>query len=120
MRLAFASKWHEQARERVNMKVTKYKVCIDGRVTTLELSREFVGKPSMDTLRAWMRSCVANINAPVEAVRIEDESGAIVYSFTLDQLGQWQQRTWLQKHNERVSRERKAHAAQMFTSNKKR
>lgn len=104
MRLAFGSKWHEKAKERVNVEITKYKVCIDGKVTTLELSREFVGKPGMDNLIAWMRRCVANVNAPIDAVRIEDESGATVYSFTLEQLGQWQQRTWLQKHNERVAR----------------
>lgn len=122
MRLAFGKKWHEK-RERVNVKVytTTYTVAVsDFEGGTVELRRDFVGKPNGETLQAWMRECIDAIQKPIKAVGIENELGRDVYFFSVDDLAGWQKRTWLQKHNERVRRERKERAAQMFTSNRKR
>lgn len=114
MRLAFGKKWHEQAKERVSMKVytTKYKVCIDGySPVTLELSREFVGKPSENTLSAWAMSCAANVEKTIKAVRIENELGNTVYMWTAGGIGA---STWLRQHNERVEREHQQRRASGF------
>lgn len=120
MRLAFGKKWHEQAKERVNVKVytTKYKVCIDGKSpVTLELSREFVGKPSENTLSAWAMSCVAQVEKTIKAVRIENKLGRTVYMWTSDGIGASK---WLRQHNERVEREHAKRIASDFTNNRKR
>lgn len=114
MRLAFGSKWHEQAKERVSMKVytTKYKVCIDSKSpVTLELSREFVGKPSNDNLTAWAMSCVAQTTNTVKAVRIENELGKVELMWTSDGIGASK---WLRQHNERVEREHQQRKASSF------
>lgn len=119
MRLAFAKKWHEQAKERVSMKVhtTRYKVCIDGySPVTLELSREFVGEPHENTLAAWAMSCVAKVETAVKAVRIENETGSTVRMWT---SGGICASTWLKQHNERVAREYANRVASDFTSNKR-
>lgn len=127
MRLAFtkkwqekSKKWHEHDKERISMRVytTAYTVVIsDFEGGTVELRRDFVGKPNEETLKKWMRECVDAIQKPIKAVGIENELGRDVYFFSISDLAGWQKRTWLQKHNERVSQERKERAARNFTSN---